>query len=194
MSQIEVIPVVAYGLNRVIGRTVDGKQTLSEWNLAADRKHFKDLTSDKKGPDGRLIKARVGFGRKTFESLPSKYRPLPNRDNIIFTRNKDYIPNPTNERTFVTNKLVWAIYRAGIDGYDKFYIAGGEEIYKEILNQLVYPVNKIIATEVQAEFEGDAFFPELEAVKWEDEIIQKVSKDENNSHDFNIVHYTRIAT
>ena len=68
--------IVAASTNMVIGKNND-----LPWYLPTDMKHFKDITK------GHI----VVMGRKCWESIPEKYRPLPNRTNFVVTRNKDYV-------------------------------------------------------------------------------------------------------
>lgn len=133
MTNNELTIIAAVSINNVIG--LDNKLI---WNIPKDLKRFKDLTSGHS----------VIMGRKTFESLPF---PLPNRRNIVVTRNRNY------------NKL-------GIEVYDNIddaiktcksdfqpFVIGGGEIYSQTINK----ADKIELTRIYKEFEGDAFFPEI---------------------------------
>ena len=108
------------------------------WYIPDDLKRFKKLTSDKV----------VIMGRKTYESIG---KPLPNRLNIIVTRNKKL----TIPGCIVVNSLTQAIEKAGNN--KEVFIIGGGEIYKESINF----TNKIYLTKVHLEVKGDTTFPEI---------------------------------
>lgn len=170
--KIEIISVVAYGKNLVIGN----KGTLPEWKLSADMQHFKELT----------IGCAVIMGRKTFESF---LRPLPQRDNYIITKDKSYVPQSSNDRTFVCDNLLSAVNRAADRGTYRIFIIGGGEIYKAALELEL--VRKMIITVVDGEFEGDTYFPRIDPRGWKSEVLRTVQKDEKNTHSFSIVECTK---
>lgn len=126
--------VVAYGHNRVIG--ADGDMP---WHLPTDLKFFRDLTWG----------SPVIMGRKTYESIPAKFRPLPGRRNLVLTENPNYDPGHGAE---VYASLEAAI--AATAGHDAFVIGGGRT-YEQALPL----VDRIYATEVDLSPPGDAFFP-----------------------------------
>lgn len=153
--------IVAQSKNRVIG-----KENKLLWSLPADMKHFRDTT---KG--GVVI-----MGRKTYESIG---RPLPNRINIVISSNT----NLQIEGCEVCNSLESALEKAGSG---EIFIIGGGEIYK----QAMYLADKIILTEINEEFEGDTYFPEIDS-NW-----VKVSKkdflpDEKNKYSYSFIEYER---
>ncbi len=182
--------VVAYGTNFVIGN--NGK--LPAWKLPADMAHFKELTmDDNKG-------SVVIMGRKTYESFPIKFRPLPDRFNYILSRQQPpYEPTPQHFHTFVCKSFddVYELYDFdGITNTKKIFVIGGAEIYKLALdlekgNSSDLFVNEIIATEIYGDFEGDTFFPAPDYSQWKREVLKEVRKDEKNSHSFKIVRYSR---
>ena len=111
------------------------------WHIPNDLKRFKELTTGK----------TVIMGRKTFESLPEGYKPLPNRVNIVLSTDKTYQTNCC----IVTDDLKKALRKAGSD--KEVFIIGGEQVYKEGLRY----ADKIYVTEVDGEFKGDTYFPIL---------------------------------
>jgi len=132
--------IVAASTNNAIGKN---NQLL--WNLPNDMKFFKNTT----------WAMPVLMGRKTFESLG---KPLPGRLNIIITRQKDWKP----EGATVVHSLADAIKKASAADYKEAFIIGGGEIFKEAM-----PIaDKIYLTRVDAELEGDAFFPEINTKDW----------------------------
>jgi len=124
--------VVACSRNLVIGRRLD-----LPWRLPDDLKRFKALT----------VNHPVIMGRKTFESIG---RPLPDRKNIVITRQKDFSLAEVES----ASSLAEAIELCGSAA--EIFIIGGGEVYKMALPQ----VNRIYLTLVEAEIEGDVFFPD----------------------------------
>lgn len=157
--------IVAKAKNNVIGKDND-----LVWNLPADQKYFRNTT----------MGHYVIMGRKTFESLP---KPLPGRVNIIITRNRDY----KKEGAVVFNQLEDAFSFASSQGQQEVFILGGGEIYKKTLAT----VDKLYITEIDADFKGDTFFPEVDKQIWEEKSRIPYQADDNNSYDFDFVIYIR---
>lgn len=156
--------IAAASENNVIGK--DNKLI---WHLSDDLKHFKELT---KGH-------HVIMGRKTFESMP---KALPNRTNVIITRNRNY----TADNAIVVQSLDDALKISSKDSQP--FIIGGGEIYKMAMSI----ADRIELTRVHADFEGDAFFPEIELSEWKEVKIDKRKKDENHNYDFTFIRYDKI--
>ncbi|MRW83709.1 dihydrofolate reductase [Pseudoduganella sp. FT26W] len=114
------------------------------WKLPEDLAHFKRLTTGHP----------IIMGRKTFDSIG---RPLPNRRNIVITRNADW----RHDGVEVVGSIEAAI--ALLDGAEGFVI-GGAEIYKQSL-QLA---DQLIITQIAHTFDCDAFFPEIDANAWQE--------------------------
>ncbi len=131
--------VVAHSANRVIGR--DG--TLP-WRLPSDLRRFRELTAGH----------TVLMGRRTFESLPDAFRPLPDRRNLVLSGDPGY----RAEGAEVFASLGAAL--AACDG--DCFVIGGEVTYRDALPLC----QRLYATEVDGEVEGDAFFPELDPDEW----------------------------
>lgn len=132
--------IVAKSKNNVIGSNGS-----IPWSVPKDLKYFKELT------EGNT----VIMGRKTYESLPENKKPLPNRINIVITRDSNFKANGC----IVVGSLEEALLKA--DNKNDTFIIGGGEIYKQALNF----VDKIYITEINEEFVGDTYFPEL-SDKW----------------------------
>ena len=156
--------IVAMSENNVIGIN----NTLP-WKLSSDLKHFRQLTSGHP----------VIMGRNTYESIG---KPLPNRQNIIITRNKDYFV----EGCTVVYSLEEAI--TSVEGKDAFVI-GGANIYQQALEY----VDTLYITEVHTHIEGDAFFPMIDTTMWEEVSREFHSSDANNDYDFSFVQYKIIS-
>jgi dihydrofolate reductase len=139
-----------------------GKDNQMIWRLPDDFKRFKQLTT------GHYII----MGRKTLESMNG---PLPNRTNIVITRQQDY----TYEGCTIVNSLDAAL--AACPQNEEVFIIGGGEIYKQSLAK----ADKIELTRVLGiSPEADAFFPEINPVEWK--LTESVfhAKDEKHSYEF----------
>lgn len=134
--------IVAMAQNNVIGKDND-----LPWKLPTDLKRFKEITS------GHTII----MGRKCWESIPEKFRPLPNRTNVVLTRNKDYVA----EGAKVSDYLV-GLLTADSDQNEEIFIIGGADIYKESFPY----ANKLYLTRVLADIEGDVFLEGLVETDW----------------------------
>lgn len=137
-----VSQIAAMSKNRVIGSKLK-----LPWHIPEDLKFFKETTK------GRIII----HGRKTYESLG--YKPLPNRLNIVITRNPDSVPPNKDVPVFTSleKALEFAKTKTAEWG-EEVFIGGGEEIYRLALPY----TDRIYLTEIHAEFEGDARFPEFD--------------------------------
>lgn len=119
------------------------------------------------------------MGRKTYESLG---KPLPNRTNIVITRNKDWNP----EGVLVVNSLQDAIEKSKeID--EEVYIIGGGNIYEQAMDW----ADAVEVTEVHQTFEGDTKFPEIDLAIWEETSREDFGKDEKHEYDYSFVRYER---
>lgn len=115
------------------------------WHLPADLKHFRVLTTGH----------AVIMGRKTWESLPEKFRPLPGRQNIVITRNEAY----RADGAVVVGSLPAAV--AAAQG-DEAFVIGGAELYKAALPL----ADRLQLTEIDADFDGDTHFPTVTPDRW----------------------------
>lgn len=131
--------VVALSANRVIGR--DGQLP---WRLPADLRRFRELTTGH----------AVVMGRRTFESLPPRFRPLPERRNLVLSSDPAYR---------AAGAEVYPTLEAALEacGEDCFVIGGGVT-YAQALPR----ARRVYATHVDGEIDGDAYFPELAAAQW----------------------------
>ncbi|MEG0187547.1 dihydrofolate reductase [Algoriella sp.] len=157
--------IVAKASNNVIG----AKNELI-WHLPNDLKHFKNLTSGHP----------IIMGRKTFESLG---RPLPNRTNIVITRDKNWQAENV-EKEFSLEKAIESAKKINED----IYIIGGGNIYKQAMEF----ADVLYITEVHHEFEGDTYFPEIDEEIWEEVDRENFMKDEKHTYAYSYVTYKRI--
>lgn len=145
-----------------------GKNNQLIWHIPADLKRFKKVTSNH----------HVIMGRKTYESLG---KPLPNRTNIIITRNKEY----TVEGCVIVNSLQEAIEVAKEDSNP--FILGGAQIYKQALDF----ADKLDLTLVHHNFEADAFFPEIDLKIWKEISREDFKANEKNSYNYSFVTFIK---
>ena len=136
-----IVIVAAVAKNGVIGR-----DNALPWQLPEDMRHFRALTTGH----------AVLMGRKTWESLPPKFRPLPNRRNFVLTRDASYVaPGAT-----VVHSLDDAL-KVGA-GETALFAIGGAELYRRLLPQ----AQRMELTEIDAEFAGDVRFPDFDRAQW----------------------------
>jgi dihydrofolate reductase len=143
---MEIIIIAAMAENRVIGR-----DNAMPWSLKEDMARFRELT--KGWP--------CIMGRKTWESLPKK--PLPGRLNIIISKTITADSSVTNDSA--QDVKIFPSLSAAIEyctGYEKVFICGGETIYRQALDM----ADKIELTLIHRQYEGDAFFPEIDTACW----------------------------
>ena len=133
--------IAAVARNGVIGRD---NQLL--WHLPGDMRHFRETTRGKP----------VIMGRKTWESLPEKFRPLPGRLNVVVSRTPDYAA----PGAVLAGSLEDALGKAGED--DEVFVIGGAELYCQALPL----AERLYLTEISADFDGDTRFPEIPPDEW----------------------------
>jgi len=160
--------IVAVSENQVIGK--DNKLV---WNLRTDMNFFKTTTSGH----------HVIMGRKNYDSIPEKWRPLPNRTNIVVTRQDGL----ELENCMVVNSIDKGLEFARNNNEEEAFIIGGGEIYRQSMDI----VDKIYYTEVKAIVDGDTYFPEINMNIWEEVSRKKYLADDRNEYDFDIVVYNR---
>jgi dihydrofolate reductase len=124
---------------------VIGKDGVMPWHLPEDLAHFKRTT----------LGAPVIMGRKTWDSLPPRFRPLPGRRNVVLTRQPDWKAEGVHGEAAVAGTLDEAVQLCQ-DAPD-VWIIGGAQLYAQALPLACTAV----VTEIEADFEGDAYAPEL---------------------------------
>ena len=166
---MKYIIIVAIGQHREIG-----KDNNLPWHLPRDMQFFKETTS------GHVVM----MGRKNWESIPEKFRPLPNRKNIVLTRNKAY----QAEGAVVIHD--WSELDQHLEEDKICFITGGAEIFKQALD--LGKVDEMYITHIDATFEGsDVFFPFVNWEDWNEEEILTYTKDERNAYSFTIKKYAK---
>ena len=162
---MKVSLIVAVSENGVIGKDND-----LIWHLPKDMKFFKDTT----------MGHHVIMGRKNFESIPHKFRPLPNRTNIVITRQSDY----KAEGSIVVNSVEESLEIAKKNGENEAFIIGGGQIYKLALEANL--IDRIYLTKIHHSFDGDTFFPELNS-DWIEVKREDCFQDDNHKYDYSFL-------
>ena len=135
--------IAALASNRVIG-----KDNALLWQLPEDLRYFRATTRGKP----------VIMGRRTWESLPEPFRPLPGRHNIVVSRDPAY---PASGAT-LAGSLEDAV-RQALDA-DEVFVIGGAQLYREALPL----ADRLYLTEIDQDFDGDVFFPDFSPHDWQE--------------------------
>ena len=138
---------------------VIGKDNKLPWHLPEDMVRFKQLT------EGHV----VIMGRKTWESIPEKYRPLPNRINIVITTSKDFSAFKGAE---VCNSISQALILASQNDGKEIWVIGGSSIY----DQMLPLAERLEVTIIDKDFEGDAYAPVIRGNWNVSSLPQQISK------------------
>lgn len=158
--------IVAMAKNRVIG-----DQGGMPWHLSADLKKFRKITTG----------FPIVMGRKTYQSIGN---PLPNRTNIIISRDSDYAP----DGCLVFNDLNTALTHACQLAHEVFII-GGSTLYEALL-----PVaNTLYITQIHSEFTGDTWFPEFDNNEWQEVAREDIDDDASVDFGYSFLQLVRIA-
>ena len=166
MSNKKIYLIVATDKNNGIGK--DGKLP---WKLSKDMDFFMNTTMETNEFDRQNM---VVMGRKTWDSIPKKFRPLQNRVNAVISHDPDY---PADGATVYTS-LGAAIRKAELtDEIESIFIIGGAKIY-EIAIDIAHGIYK---TEIEAEYDCDTYFPDHKS--------QYVLQDKLGGEDENGVHF-----
>ena len=165
---MSVSMIAAVAANRVIGKNND-----LPWHLPDDMKYFMQTTSGH----------HCIMGRKNYDSIPDKFRPLPNRTNIVVTRQQNF----TAPGCTVVNTLEQALEIAVKNKEIETFIIGGAEIYR-----LGLPfADRLYLTEIKASVSGDIFFPEFNKNEWIETSRKPHDADERHKYAFDFVVYTK---
>ena len=157
--------VVAHSRNGVIGRDGD-----LPWRLPTDMRRFRELTTG----------GTVLMGRRTYESIPERFRPLPERRNLVLSSNPSYRPDGAE----VFGDLGSALGACGGDGC---FVIGGGVTYAEALPL----AQRVYATVVDADVDGDTFFPPLPESDWR--CVERSERIVENDYGFTFDLYERRA-
>ena len=146
-----------------------GKNNDLMWHLPKDMKFFKDTTQ------GQI----VVMGRKNYDSIPEKYRPLPNRLNVVLTRNENFEAS----NCLVFHSLEECLTHFKEESERIVFIIGGGEIYKQALGFS----NRLYITQVKSNFDSaDTYFPKWQADLWSLDYCESHGIDETHKYAFDL--------
>lgn len=157
--------IVAMAQNRVIGRNNN-----LPWYLPQDLKYFKAVTMGKP----------IIMGRKTYDSIG---KPLPGRPNIVITRNTDWQAEGVSVVHSLEQALELGESLVEINGGDELMLIGGAQLYTTALPQ----TDRLYLTQVHAEVEGDAYFPEFDLGQWQEIGREDFAADGPNPYDYSFL-------
>ncbi len=143
------------------------------WRLPDDMKHFRQVTMGKP----------ILMGRVTYESIPARFRPLAGRTNIILTHQIGY----DAPGCLVVHSLAAAIAAAA--GQSELMVIGGAQIYEQLLPR----ANRLYLTLIDADFDGDVFFPVLDMSQWREVSRQEHGRDEKHPIPFTFLLLERVC-
>lgn len=168
---MKIALIVAMDLERGIGRDND-----LMWHLPNDMKFFKDTTK------GEI----VVMGRKNYDSIPEKYRPLPGRENVILTRTTGF--EAENCEVFNSLEACMEFYKNEMER--TVFIIGGGQIYKLALEAGI--IDEMYITHINHKYGADTFFPDFDLKEWRIETIMKQPIDEKHHASFTAIKYNKI--
>ncbi|MBB3062092.1 dihydrofolate reductase [Microbulbifer rhizosphaerae] len=168
MAEIPIALIAAVARNGAIGR-----DNGLPWRLSGDLQFFKRTTLGKP----------VVMGRVTFESIG---RPLPGRDNIVVSRSPEWSAEGVQSAASLEEALQLARRSAAASGAAEVMVIGGAQIYRQTLAQ----AKRVYLTEVDAEVEGDAFFPPL-CDQWKESSRACYPASERDEYNYCLVQYDR---
>jgi len=170
---MKVSLIVAMDRERGIGRNND-----LMWHLPADMKFFRETST------GHI----VVLGRKNYESIAEKFRPLPNRENAVLTRSEDY----KAEGCLVFHSLDDCFEHYKDETERTVYIIGGGQIYDQALKS--GKVEEMYITHVDGTFGADTFFPEFDESEWQSETVLTHEADDKHVVGFEVRRYLKSLT
>ena len=148
---------------------VIGRDNAIPWHIPEDARRFRALT----------MGHPVVMGRRTWDSLPERFRPLPGRRNVVVTRNPDWHADGAERATSLDDALRL------LEGEPQVFVIGGAGLYAEALAV----ADELLVTEIDAEVKGDVFFP-----TWDRATFREESREPHVSEDgveFAFVTYRR---
>ena len=144
-----------------------GNQGDLPWRLKADMTRFKSLTE----ADGYNA---VIMGRKTWDSLPDSFRPLPERVNIVMSRDTEWM-QPEADVALYPGRAIEIAYA---EACDECWVIGGAQIYEMFMEE----VSEIHVTTVHTAASGEIFFPDWDRSGWTETVVEKLEADADNAH------------
>ena len=163
--------IAAVAENNVIGNDND-----LIWHLPNDMRYFMETTK------GHCVL----MGRRNYDSIPEKYRPLKGRTNIVVTRQKNY---QVSDSVIVVNTIEEGIEIAKNKHEEELFVIGGGEIYLQTINL----ADRLYLTEIKAKFDGDTYFPEFDREEWHEVSRRHHLIDDSHEYCFDYVIWERLV-
>lgn len=139
------------------------------WRIPEDMRRFRELT----------LGHAVVMGRRTWDSLPERFRPLPGRRNVVVTRNSEWNADGAERVSSFDAALRL------LDGTEQVFVIGGGELYAEALRL----ADELLLTEIGLEVDGDTFFPTIDAAEFEE--ASREARTAKDGTTYTLVRYTR---
>lgn len=168
---MKIALIVAMDRDRGIGKNND-----LMWHLPNDMRFFKDTTKEQ----------IVIMGRKNYDSIPDKYRPLEDRLNAILTRNKSF----TAEGCEVYYSLDEALEHYKNETERTVFIIGGGQIYRQAMEDGI--IDEMYITHINHSYGADTFFPEFDLKAWKVETLFEQEVNERHSESFTAMKYVKV--
>jgi dihydrofolate reductase len=159
--RISIVAAVARG-------GVIGREGSIPWHIPEDAHRFREVT----------MGHPVVMGRRTWDSLPDRFRPLPGRRNVVVTRNPVWRADGAERAGSLEEALQLAA------GAAQVFVIGGSELYAQALPL----ADELLLTEIDAAYDGDAFFP-----PWQPRLFEQVDREEHVSEDGVAFAFARYA-
>lgn len=153
-----------------------GKNNDLMWHLPADMRFFKETTTNH----------IVVMGRKNYESIPERFRPLPNRENVVLSRATGF--QATGCHVFSSLKACLDYYATETER--TVFIIGGGQIYREALT--LESLDQMYITHVHHSYDADVFFPEIPLSDWKKTVLLEHRTDERHAVSFTICRYDKL--
>ena len=153
-----------------------GFQNRLPWRLKQEMNYFTRITSQTKD---RSKKNAVVMGRRTWESIPAKYRPLEDRVNVVLSRSLKEVPSGADLLFSSLQPCLQALARE--DGIEAVFLIGGQQVYEEAIGSR--SCQRIYLTRIDADFECDTFFPDFDQQVYREVALPHVPRElqqENN--------------
>lgn len=184
-GEMKTFSIVVAATTSVFGIGIKGGLP---WKIAEDMAFFKKITTS--APENKMN--AVIMGRKTYESIPAKSRPLPDRVNVVLSRDPNLtLPDSVLVASTFEDALAKISGAEYADAIHEVFVIGGGAVYKEALDSMY--CNKIYLTEVRTEIQGlDTFFPPIPT-----HVFQRICQSElqqGKEHAFWFTEYHRIDT
>ena len=163
-----------------------GKDGQLPWRLPGELRHFKEITTKVRDPS---LKNAVIMGRKTWESLPAKFRPLPERFNVVLTRSASSSSLSIQADVLVAAALDEALAFLERKAIESIFVIGGAEIYRQAIEH--ESLKRIYLTTIDHDFSCDVFFPQIGKGF---ELLSTSRSMEENGLTYQFLVYERTAT